>query len=112
MRLSQLLGEKRTIEAEFEGDTLTLTYDPSAYTAEAEDRYMAARETQRNIGSLVEALLVLLINWDLVDEEGATVPIDRETLRSLPGKFLNDCMDAINEDSAPKKTKGKNSRGG
>lgn len=107
MRLSQLLSEERTLPIEMDGDILTITYNPSAYTAEAEDRYIGNRETQRNIGALAEALTALLISWDLTDDEGETVALDRDTLRTLPGKFLNDVMEAINEDASPKKAKGK-----
>lgn len=112
MRLSQLLAKERTIEVEIDGDTLTITYDPSAFTAEAEDRYAAQRETARNIGAMAEALDILLIKWDLTDEDGKTLPINTETLRTLPGEFLGRVMEAINEDASPKQKRGRNSRGG
>lgn len=112
MRLSQLMSNEKALEVEINGDILKITYDPSAFTAEAEDRYAAQRETQRNIGAMAEALDVLLLKWDLTDDDGEPLPINVETLRTLPGEFLGRVMEAINEDASPKQRRGRNSRGG
>jgi hypothetical protein len=89
MRLSDLKKMERTIDVAFGPLAVRVTYGMDAFVGS-----MAA-ET-------IPFLLLVLKRWDLTDDDGATIPIDAETLRSVvPYPFLQAVEAAVQRDARP-----------
>ena len=122
ININDLMGDRRTIPVETRAGILNITYQPSMYSAELEDRTMTLLQNGRPHGSLAESLSFELLDWDLTEtitdedgevvEENAKMPITLETLRSLPGELLTLIQQAINADMKPGKDETKNSDAG
>lgn len=112
IRVKDLLNDERTLVVDTKAGKLTIAYQPSLYTADLEDRVMSQLELRRPHGSLAESLVTLLKDWDVLGEDGETLPIDLETLRGLPGELLTLIQTEINADMNPKPDERKNSGAG
>lgn len=110
--ITDLEKDRATCTVEWEEETAEVVFRPSGYTPLVEDRWRRAIEGNRPIGGLAEMLASILIEWELVDENGAALPPTRETLEGLPSRFLVRVMDAINEANSPGREDRKNSAGG
>jgi hypothetical protein len=82
VRLSELVNDLRWIHINIAGQELNVAYRPNAVSIQL----YALREnmTEGNIEALCPVLTTLIAEWDLVDDEGAMIPIDEETFRRLP----------------------------
>lgn len=125
IRVQDLLNDERTIVVETKAGDMHLTYQPSAYAAELEDRSMRLIETNRPYSSLAEGLSKLVVGWDITGkvettgddgvakvDENAPLPITLDVLRNLPGSLLILMQNAINADMKPKPDELKNSGAG
>lgn len=55
-----------------DGDVLNVTYRTNAITP----KYLARYENEKSVAGFVSAIKELVVSWDLLDDEGAVVPID------------------------------------
>lgn len=101
LRLSQLRADMRSVTLDIEGESLTITYRPSAITPEAEDQLRDLSGQARPGAALAELLANLIAGWDLFGDDEQPLPITPETLRRLPTAFLASAMQAIAEDIRP-----------
>lgn len=128
MKLSQVLSERKRLAIAVGDDVLNVVYRPKAITPEMVDGSITAAQLAKsgalNADSLtienadekfgmvlrmsampVDSVLAYVESWDLTDEEGVTIPLSRESLRTLPIEFLKTVVAAINEDMRPNPTK-------
>lgn len=96
--LDDLKRDERTCTVEYNGQSAQVTYRPSGYTPEIEDRFQTCIESARSINGFAEFLANTLVNWELLDENGRQFPITLEDLRTLPGRFLTTVINAITSD--------------
>lgn len=122
MRISDALKGETPLEVHFpSGSVLNITYRPASYTvAELEE----IQGEKGNAGRIIEAIRRIVISWDLVDDEGRPVPLDRPTdamltvidgesgtvarsdppddqLRHIPTPIFREILRAVNEDQEP-----------
>ena len=102
MRLSDLQQEVLSFEAMVNGGSIKGKFKPKAYTPKVEQLVIGARETGAPAGSLAEALSLLLVSWDLVDERDEPFPTSSEALLEVPVVVLGDVFKAIARGMAPK----------
>lgn len=96
--LDNLKKDVRTCTVEYNGETAQVTYRPSGYTPEVEDRFQTYVQSSRSSNGFAEFLAGILISWDLLDDNGKEFPIELEDLRTLPGRFLTIVVNAITAD--------------
>lgn len=88
VRLSDLVSDTRDLAIKIAGETLNVTYRPSAYTPELEDATQGNFERNRSSGAAAAMLAGLLVEWDLVDDDGEVIEIEVESLRTVPAEVL------------------------
>ncbi len=88
MSVGHLIKDRRKLVLEEdEGESLTVVYTPVGIApallsevAEAE----ASQDGVRNIALICEALSQVILEWDLVDEHGNTIPLTKDAIMQLP----------------------------
>lgn len=93
----------RTVDVDLgDGDHLTVTYRPSAYTPEFEMKTQAAIDA-KDRDALGKMLVDIVLDWDLYEDEAqkVKVPITVERLRTLPMLVLGPTLEAIGENLSP-----------
>jgi hypothetical protein len=110
--LTHLLQDVRTCTVEYDDESAQVTYRPSAYTPEAEDTYQREIDARRPSGGCADVLSVMLLSWEVLDEDGVEIPIELELLRGMPSAFLFAVMAAIVRDLNTEREDRKNSGDG
>ena len=103
MKLSQVLSETKTVSIELSGETLIITFRPGGVTPASLARATAAFESNLDehhaqiaaIDLMVQFLGDVLVAWNLTDDDGTTLPTNRETLELLPIEALARVFSAI-----------------
>lgn len=112
IRICDLEKDERTCQVTFEGESAEVRYRPSAYTPAVEDALQSAIETNRPSGGVAKLLAGILIEWEVLDDEGKCLPTDAETLALLPSRFLFAVINVITADMGAEKEDRKNLGGG
>jgi hypothetical protein len=113
IRLADLTKEIRTVTKHFEGteDTLTITYRPRAWTPSIHAALLEAIDRGRTPEALVINLSTLVVEWDLLDDDGKPIPTTPESLRGVSLQVLNIAVETINADMLPDPTPAATSNG-
>lgn len=99
IRLSDLRADVRTIDVDFEGHVIEVSYEPSKYTAHVEDRLQQANESGRPTVGMVRVLAGMLTGWEILDDDGDVLPIEEDVIgRQVPGQVIDAIANAIIED--------------
>lgn len=96
--LSELMQDKRSCEVKIGDETAQVVYRPSAYTPIVEDALQTAIEGRRPGTGMAEYLAAIIISWEVIGDDGEEVPITKESLSSLPSRFLSEVSAAITDD--------------
>jgi len=112
LSLRDLMQDERYITLEIGEGTVEIHYRPSAFTPVVEDEMQRLIETNRPGNGLARMLAGIVIDWDVLDENGQPLEPTVENLRRLPVAFLTRVTNAINRDSAAEKDDLKNSGAG
>ena len=112
MKLSDLQQDTLSFSASVDGGVIKGMFRPRAYTPRVEQLVVGAQETSSPASSLAEALSLLLVSWDLCDEDGAPYPCTCEALLEVPVVVLGDVFKAIARSMAPKATSAESSGAG
>lgn len=110
--IGKLQRNTAQVAIDIDGETLNVVYRPSGLTPAAEDQMHEQVQAQRGGASLVTVLAPMLVSWDLLDEDGTSLPTDEATLRQLPTEFLSRVVEAITENMRPNPTSGERSAAG
>lgn len=105
--LNALAKDRRTIEFEFGGMAMPVTYRPSVMTG----RYAQALSDGETIDDLTTQVAEVITDWDL-ESNGEKVPVSAEALAELPTTMLSKLLQDIGDDSGmnPKATENRTSR--
>lgn len=110
--LSALKSGERTLLFEYDGESAEVTYRVSSYTPELEQAVAEKLESGLPASSTAVILAELLIDWDVVDENGERLPTDYATVSRFPMDFLTALLTTISEDQRAAREDRKNSGGG
>lgn len=111
MDRSALSKKTRTIEVEYEGERVRVTYYPARITPRWEQEFNEALKDEWKSRAVVEGLASVLADWDLVDN-GEPFPPTEENLVQLPMDFLVAVFTRIMEDQRPNPKSGGSFGGG
>lgn len=112
IRFSDLEADQREIAVEFSGNEVKLTYRPSAYTPILEEKMMQSLESKRPYNGMAQVIADVVVEWDVLEDDGEMYPLEYEELRTLPSQFLMAVIEAITEDMSVSREELKNSDGG
>jgi hypothetical protein len=112
IKLIDLAKDVRTCTVAFEDEEAEVTYRPSAYTPEIEDQLQTAIEKNRPSGGVADLLSGVILNWEVLEEDGSEYEPTRENLAKLPSAFLFTVINAITEDMQAEREDQKNSDAG
>lgn len=96
--LKDLYKRNISLPVTYRGEKFRIHYDPADLTnewvARLDERDKEDEEVER---SFVEDVVR---GWDVTDDDGAPVPLDKATIDKLPLDVLTAIMDAVREDLA------------
>lgn len=101
LSLSDIIEDAATIEVPIGENTLELTYKPSEFTPEQEQRFVAKQKGEVKSDALVQWVVDLVTEWQLWDGD-RRIPVTTEELSKLPLSFIGDVIMGIAEDVAGK----------
>lgn len=102
MRISDYLNDRRKIDISIklggEEETFWVAYKPNAWTYA---KWAEVKDIE-GIDFLYAQAEVMLIDWDLFDDDGRKIPIDAESMKKMgvSSKLLQIILSAVNEDIA------------
>lgn len=100
VRLSEMKSREKASQVEWDDEVVDFGYFPNAFSLQvAEDVSNAAAA---NDLSVVAAMLEPIISWwDVLDDDGAQLPTDAETMKGFPLSFLMALMEKVGDDQRP-----------
>lgn len=104
--VSHLKNDKRNLDLEYSGETVHIVYKPSELTPTVMAEMREANE-EGNDFFTTDILCKLLVEWDVMGEDGQPLPIVFDELRYLQSAFLSAVLTACTEDMFAKKKNGR-----
>lgn len=96
-------ADTKTVDVEFGDESMTVEFRLSAITPSTLAELQA--DEGDKLASTVAFLCEVLSKWEVVDEDGKTLPIEEDVLSALPVDFLTAIASAITADvQVPKAT--------
>ncbi len=95
------------------GVELTLTYHPAMVTADRAEEVAAAIKDNPELteGEAWAMALAPVCDWDLTDENGEKLPIDAETLGTLPQALLGAMSEGLRNAVRPTRKRSRSRSG-
>lgn len=119
IRASAMRDKVRTITVGWEDESLEVGIRPGRYTGALMERITeASREAeaaeaagdvaaaQKAVDLVAEATAEVIAWWDVLDEDGERLPVDAETLNSLPMSFVQHVMSQAGQAIRPPANRG------
>ena len=114
IKLTDLRKSTRTLAVEYEGETANVQYRPSALTPYLQmvllDWYVgeesADRKYKTTLNDVLDAFTNLVATWDVLDESGKPLPVNRQWVRQMPTQFIATIIGSILEDIRSPKANG------
>lgn len=136
IQLADILKDKKTVTFDYEGNECTIVYRHKALTpimrvllGAGSDYIRSKRESQQpkpkkgkkgaeapavnwqdlvaDVHEYMGAIVGLLVEWDVLDDAGETLPITVEWMERLPMSFINAIAGAMLTDGLPNPQTGK-----
>ena len=104
LSLATILAPTATSELAYLGESLTIHWRPNGLTPETQEQVNAVAD--KPAGQQTEVLIKILVDivgsWDLLDDKGKPIPVNRAQLTKLPLPFLWDVFNFLGGEAAPK----------
>lgn len=110
--ISALTANRRTVSIDFGGETLKVTYRPSAINAVQEARELEDKEKGQHVLSMVRTMIETIESWDLLGDDGKPLALTEDNLKPLGIDILSQISRAIVTDALPNRTTPPNSNNG
>jgi hypothetical protein len=103
MRLSEIRSETKVLTIPFQAGDLKVVYRPNAFTADIADKMQKqAADTTTATDSFLDMVVGIIESWDLEDDAGEIVPIDKVRLRAeVPVPVFGRIFQEIQKDQTP-----------
>lgn len=98
-KASSLINERCSLSFAYHGEQVALVYRP--YSQALQDTALAGTGGEWTQDSLAPFLAQILLEWDLLEDDGSPYALTVEKLRVLPLLFLAAVASAIGEDMRP-----------
>lgn len=103
MKLSDIRSETKPLTIPFQAGDLKVVYRPNAFTADVADKMQAqASKPEEATDGFLNMVVAILESWDLEDEDGKVIPIDKARLRAeVPVPVFGRIFAEIQADQTP-----------
>lgn len=106
IKVSDLRADVRTCTAVLGDEEAKVTYRPSGYTPDLEERIRANEGSPLQAISLVEFIVATVEAWEIYDDEvaeaaGQPVPLTRAAISAQPAQLLMAVVQGIAKDVQP-----------
>lgn len=111
VRIGDLAKATKVVTFVYEGEEVTIEYRLNAMTpAQSEligrvtemfGKPITLRQETQVTNELIDTLCWLVVNWDVLNEKGKPLPINRDWLNRLPSAFLYTLFGEILADLRP-----------
>jgi len=108
IKVSQLSSPKRTVEVTFGEEKMNVTYRPSCVTPQFLDDLQQPQQGE----AIAVSIEKLVVEWDLLNEQGKKLPAKKAIVKTLPIAFLMAVIKAITEDTEVPKAPSETSEDG
>jgi hypothetical protein len=105
LNLANIRNNTRTVDLEYYGEPLKITYKPSEMTP-AKESMLQLTDNEDKTAVLVTILCEALVSWDIMDGEKA-LAIKPDLVSTLPSALLLHIWDGMQEDMRPKARTGR-----
>lgn len=111
LSLSTLAAKTRKLAVQWDGETVQIEYKTAAVNPAYQSMLQKLDNKKSDQAAQWEAVFGVIAKWDIVDD-GAPLPITKESLAKLPTSLLVAISNAIIEDVNPNPKSGKPSAAG
>lgn len=107
LKISDIKREERTTTISFDSGDLNVTYRPNVFTPATIAELASVTDGSDNAAvleqneSFVRQLCELLVNWDLIGDDGEVIPIEPEAVAKVPLSVFQVVMRHIGEENRP-----------
>lgn len=113
VKFRDLTKASKVATVEYQGETVTFTYRPSAITPQMqlvairmqtladEKGDSAPSEMAALMNNFVEVITNLIATWDVLGDDGQPLPVNKEWVSQMPLSFLSALFSAAVEDMRP-----------
>src|SRR6516165_2430477 len=98
INIGTVTAEEATTTVSYGGETGKIVYRPGAMTPARLEEIAATLnddEPSAEIMSTVQFLADMIVSWEIVQDDGATLPVTPDTVKALPIKFMGAIVNAI-----------------
>lgn len=119
LKRSNMRDKVRTIRVTWEDETLDVGIRPGRFTAELMDRITQATRVaeraetegddaaaEQATATVAQATAEVIAWWDVLDDDGARLPVTAEVLNTLPLSFVRHVVQQVGESARPPASKG------
>lgn len=103
-KLSDIMRQEKNALLDFDGEKVAVTYRPNAMTPLMEQRLQDAAADD-DLAALGELFCMLVVSWDLEDDDGNTVPIHPDDVVTVGSTILNAIIAEVQESGRPNRRK-------
>ena len=104
LTLSNATKRTKTIDIDYDGETVAVTFYPRAMTHSL-IKSMQASDTD-NISGITDALTHLVASWDVLDDAGNQLPPTVEVMQGFPVDFMGAVFTGIVQAMQPGEANG------
>lgn len=103
IRLSELAAQRRELDVQFDGDVVKVVYLPGKMTMQMQQRANDAMQMPADQGNreLAQILSDLVVEWDVLEDEGKALPVTPDTISLLPLRFVTLLTKSLFADISP-----------
>lgn len=106
--LAKKVEQARMVVGDDPDDVVNIEFRPGAITLGAMDKLAQAAAAASFDPAVFEDLLTpILVKWDLLDDDGTPLPIDRTGLHKLPLEFVGELITVLTTNSEIDEDSGK-----
>lgn len=109
--ISALTANRRTLDIDFSGETLRVTYRPAAINAAQEARELEDKADGKHVLSVIRTITETVVSWDLMGDDGQPLPLTEDALMPLGIDILSTITTALVRDALPNRTTAPSSNG-
>lgn len=99
MKLKDLQKNVHIVPVMWDGETCNVSYKPGAITGKTMKKVINQTE-EGDVDPMYDFLGACVIDWDLIDEKGEPIIVDRELLEDLPLPYIRHVFQGIVEGSS------------
>jgi hypothetical protein len=95
MKLSEIKSQRCDLAIDVMGGVLNVTYDPTYITPEVEDAIADATDSEQ----MIDLVVGMVKEWDLIGDDDKPVPLEADSLKTLPTIILGHVLSKVAEDA-------------